>query len=317
MSKNLLFNQEQLGLPNIGSIERSEQAFADAFLSAAKILCKHLTQITSAIEVIEDFTREPFNLAILGLFSKMRCNYYSYVLLEIHHDQLGSQFLIEHLCEAAITLTYLLEEVDKSLFSEYISASKCQAHYLLNDLKEQLQNFPTHSELLILREKLNTFITKQPEHTTEFSLTANPEVCLWKPQDAETTAKRGAVVGLNFLTNPARQIALRVVPASWLDLQLNYVSSFAKTSFIKGQSEINFRYLRDAAHICLHATQTFLEEVDKHQNIKLHNIEHQQQILNVLYEWFYNAHQCYQLPCCATTHDEKDNHIKQLKGRNE
>lgn len=141
MSKNLLFNQGQLGLPNIGSIERSEQAFADAFLSAAKILCKHLTQITSAIEVIEDFTSEPFNLAILGLFSKMRCNYYSYVLLEIHHDQLGSQFLIEHLCEAAITLTYLVEEADRSIFSEYISASECQAHSLLNDVKEQLQNF--------------------------------------------------------------------------------------------------------------------------------------------------------------------------------
>ncbi|WP_250122676.1 hypothetical protein [Chroococcidiopsis sp. CCMEE 29] len=317
MSKNLLFNQGQLGLPNIGSIERSEQAFADAFLSAAKILCKHLTQITSAIEVIEDFTSEPFNLAILGLFSKMRCNYYSYVLLEIHHDQLGSQFLIEHLCEAAITLTYLVEEADRSIFSEYISASECQAHSLLNDVKEQLQKFPTHSELLILREKLNTFITKQQNHTTEFSLGPNPEVCLWEPQGAETTAKRGAIVGLNFLTNPARQIALRAVPASWLDLQLNYVSSFAKISFIKGQSEINFRYLRDAAHICLHATQSFLEEVDQHQNIKLHNIEHQQQILNMLYEWFYNAHQCYQLPCCATAHEQRDNRIKQYKGRHE
>ncbi len=87
MSTNLPLSQAQLYLPNIQSIQTSEQAFGDAFLIAAQILVRHLEQIKAAIEVIKDFTTDPFNLASLGLFSKMYRNYYSYVLLEIHHDR--------------------------------------------------------------------------------------------------------------------------------------------------------------------------------------------------------------------------------------
>jgi hypothetical protein len=297
MNTYTLLNSYQLCLPNIDLCD-SEQAFADAFLKSAQILHRHLEQIESAIKVIKDLTKEPFNMATLGLFSKMSSHYYSYVFLEIHHDWIGSKFLIENLCEAAITLIYLLEEVDRSLFSEYISASVRQACCLLTDVEDQLQKFPNHSDLLVLRDKLETFINKEQERAGERPLTADSGY-LWGPQEADTTAKRGAAIGLNFLTNPARQLALRVMPASWLDLQLSYLNPFDNSSRTRAQTGINFTYLRDTAHLCLHATQTFLEEVIKHQDVDTADVERQQQSLNVLYEWFHNAHHLYQLRCSA------------------
>lgn len=305
MKTKLPLSQLQLCLPNIYLIESSEQAFGDAFLRAAQILSGHLEQIESAIGVIKDFKKEPFNLAILGLFSKMCSHYYSYVLLEIHYDRIGSEFLIEHLCEAAITLTYLLEEVDHSLFSDYIFASVHQARYLLIDVEEQLQKFPNHPDILILKDKLETFIAKEHKQAAARPLTAYSEAYLWGPQEANTTAKRGAVVGLDFLTNPARQIALRIMPASWLELKLSYLNSFAKRAGTKAKPGINFTCLRDASHLCLHATQSFLEEVVNHQKLDLPDIESQQQILNLLYEWFHNAHNVYQQHC-STTIQERD-----------
>ena len=310
MSTKQPFSTKQLDLPNIELIESSEQAFADAFLRATQILYEHFEQLKSSIGVNKDFTREPFNLAILGLFSKMCRHYYSYVLLEIHQDLRGSQFLLEHLCEAAITLTYLLEEVEKSLFDEYISASVHQAQYLLIDVEEQLQKFPNHPDLLVLRDKLEAFIAEQQEHTTDRLLTTGSEAYLWEPtgvleaylwgsQEADTTAQRGSVMGLNFLINPARQIALKIKSASWLDLQLNHLSFFTKGSRSKTQSGINFTYLRDASHLCLHATQALLEEIVIHQNVRVPDIEGEQQLLTLLYEWFHNAHKVYQLRCCA------------------
>jgi len=299
MNTNQQLRQNQVSLPNIDLIESSEQAFNDAFLRAAQILYQQLEQIQSAIGVTQDFTKEPFNLAILGLFSKMCSNYYSYVLLEIQHDWIGSQFLSENLCEAAITLTYLLEEVDRALFYEYISASVHQSRYLLSNIEEKLHKFPNHPDLLILKEQLETFITKYQGHAAECPLTATDEAYLWGPQEADTTAKRGAMIGLNFLTNPARQITLRVMPASWLELQLSYFNSFAK-SRTKAKPGTNFTALRDAAHLCLHATRTFLEEVVNYQDVSRREIKLWQQRLNELYEWFYNAHHVYQLHCSAT-----------------
>ena len=294
MKKKLPFNSDQLCLPNIDLIN-SEQAFSDAFLKAAQILYQYFEQIKSAIENIKDFMREPFNFAIVGLFSKMCQNYYSYVLIEIHHDQIGSQFLLENLSEAAITLTYFLEELDNSLFSEYISASVHQARCLLIDVEEELQKFPNHPDLLILRDQLELFITKQQEHVVD-PLIVDSEVYLWGPREADTTAKRGAVIGLNFLTNPARQIALKVMPASWLELQLSYSKTFAKSSRSNAKPGINFTDLRDASHVCLHATQSLLQEVMDNLDVNsFPDIARQQQVLNVLYEWFYKAHHVYQL----------------------
>lgn len=289
MNTKIQVSENKLYLPNIHLID-SEQSFADAFFRVGQILHQQLEQIKSAITNTKDLAKDPFNLATLSLFSKMGSHYNSYVLLEIHHDRIGSQFLIEHLCEAAITLTYLLEEVDKSHFSEYMSASVNQASYLLIDVEEQLHNSPNDPDLLSLSDKLKAFITKQQDSAAENLLNLDSEAHLWGPQSADTTAKRAADMGFNFMTNPARQIALRVMPASWLELQLSYLNSFADSFRIQEQTGINFTSMRNAAHLCLHTTQTFIEEVVNRQCIESLNVERQQQTFNALYEWFYNAH---------------------------
>ncbi len=306
MKKILLLRQEELKLPDINSIDKSELAFSEAFLRVAQILCRHLQKIKSSIEIIPGFKQEPVNLAILCLFSKMSRNYYSYVLLEIHQDQIGSQFLIEHLCEAAITITYLLEAGDKSLFSDYICASVHQARFLLLNVEEQLQHVPNHPELVSLRDKLQSFINNQQQQVANQPLKENAATHrLWGPEEANTTAKRASLMGLDFLTNRARQTALRITPASWLELQLNYWNSFTNNP-VQGNPGTNFKHLRDTAYLCLHVAQTFLEEVVNTQTLKLAEMERQQRSLNMLYEWFHNAYNAYCQQCCCATIPVKD-----------
>lgn len=304
MSKNQPLIHNELTLPDIGLIDSSEQGLSNAFLKAAQILYQHLERIKSLVVATRGFTQDPFNLAMLGLFSKMCKHYYSYVLLEIHQDQIGSQLLIEHLSEAAVTLVYLVEEGDETVFSEYIAASVHQARYLLNEVKQLQEQVANHSDLLLWKDKLD-FIIKQ-QQVVERSLTTDSEACLWGPQTADTTAKRSNTVGLNSLSNPARQLALKVIPASWLDIQLNYLHSFAKNSRAEAKPGINFTCLRDASYLCLHATQTLLEEVNSHQNADFSELKNQQQLLNMLYEWFYNAHRVYQLYYPITIQQEHD-----------
>ena len=302
MSRNQPFRQDEIDLPDVNLIDSSEQGFSKAFLKAAQVLYQDLERIQSAVAAFKDFTQNPSHLARLGLFSKMCKHYYSHALLEIHQDTIGSQLLVEYLSEAAVTLVYLIEEADSHLFSDYVVASAHQARYLLTEVEEQLQQVGRHPELLLLKDKLETCIKQQ--QSIEQLLTTGAETYSWGPQTANTTSKRGAVVGLNFLYNPARQIVLKALPASFLDIQLSYVNLFNKNSLIKNEESINFTCLRDAAYLCLHATQVFLEEVDNYQGVNFLEIKHQQYFLNVLYEWFYNAHRAYQLYC----HTSQDNH---------
>jgi len=291
----LTFNQAQLCLPNINHIESSPQAFSNAFLEAAQTLHQQMEQIEIIIGEVEDFTKKPFNLTILSLFSKICRHYYSYVFLEIHHDFIGSQLLMEQLCEAAITLIYLLEEGDESLFSQYTSASVQQARSLLDKVTEQLQQFPCHSELLELKPQLEIFISRYNKHTAKYRQSPNSAVYLWGPQTADDTSKRAAVIGLDFMINPARKVALSVTSASWLELQLS-------SSHGLNPPKINFTSLRDAAYLCLHATRTLLEEVSDDQKAHSVGIESQQQLFNLLYEWFYNAHAAYERQCGASSY---------------
>lgn len=297
MKQNLPLSSKQLNLPNIHFIEKSELAFIDAFFCAARVLHQQMETVQSSIGIVKDFSQEPFNLAILGLFSKMSRCYYSYVLLEVHHDRNGSQLLLEHLCESAITLIYLLEKGDRPLFWSYISASISQAYLVLNELEAQLQQFPNHPELLILRKQLKTFITTNQQLTSELPLTDTSTASLWGLEEANTTIKRGIILGLNFLANPARQVALKVTPGSWLDLQLNYLNSFTEISPTKERSHPNLMYLRDTSHLCMLASQALLEEVDGDGKIQLLETKRQQQLLNTLYEWFHNAYNAYRNSC--------------------
>ncbi len=77
MKQNLPLSPEQLDLPNISFIEKSELPFGDAFFKAARVLYKWMQKIKWSIEIIKDFTQEPSNLVTLGLFSKMCRCYYS------------------------------------------------------------------------------------------------------------------------------------------------------------------------------------------------------------------------------------------------
>lgn len=85
--------------------------------------------------------------------------------------------------------------------------------------------------------------------------------------------------------------------ASWLEPQLHDWHSLTYSSRTLAPSGISFTSLRDASYLCLHATQTFLEEVINSQDVQTAEIELHQQLLNVLYEWFYNVHNVCQQRC--------------------
>ncbi|MBE9191009.1 hypothetical protein IQ230_11725 [Gloeocapsopsis crepidinum LEGE 06123] len=294
MNTKLPSNQVQFYLPNLDSLESSEQAFADAFLRTAQTLHQYLAQLQSAVRAIQGFTDEPFSSAILGLYSKVCSHYYSYVLLEIYQqDQIGINFLVEQLCEATITLMYLLEEADQALFYEYISASIEQACSLLVDVKEELKESPKHIELLRLKEKLEIFVSTHQEYPTRYSSGAKPKK--WGFSTADTTNKRAELLGFSFICNPARQFSSKVTPASWLDLYLNYAQPSLTNASNQDNLCINFTRLRDTSHLCLHTTQSFLEEIVHRNNFSSSSLASQQNRLTSLYEWFHNAHRLYQL----------------------
>lgn len=290
---SLPLTRNEVSLPDISSIETSRQAFGDSFLKAGYILSQYLEQIELAVTDDEDFTSDPFNLIALGLFSKLRYHYYSSVLLEVHKDPLGSQFLIEQLTETAITLTYLLEEVDEDVFSTYVAASVHQAHHLLADVEGKLQVYSGHPGLLELRDKLESCIAQLRKYSASPTTTSS-KVYSWGVPEADTTAKRGAIAGLGFLTDPSRSVVLSTVPASSLDLQVNYLSSAAGSFQRKAKPSTNFTSLRDTAHLCLHTTRAFLEEVINNcQDEKICYIEGLIKGLEVLFQWFYQAHNTY------------------------
>jgi len=280
-----------MDLPEIFSIAKSGQAFSESFSRAGYILSQYLKYIESVVTANENFTSDPFNLAILGLFSKLRCHYYSFVLLETSQDQVGSQFLIEQIYETAVTLTYLLEEADEGLFSDYIAASIYQCHHLVAEITDRLQIFPNHPGLLELKDRLESYIDcnqyrNLPVFPSEPPANAR---AYWGPPQANTTAKRGDILGFNFLANPVRAINLKIVPASWLDLQINSSTSASSSPDSKAKPTVNFRTLRDTAHLCLHVTRAFIEEVVS-QGIQNFDKEQLDQDLNALFVWFYDAH---------------------------
>lgn len=294
MNTKLPSNQIQFYLPNLDSLGNSEQDFADAFLRTAQTLHQYLAQTQSAVRAIQGFKEEPFNSAILRLHSKMCSHYYSYVLLEIYQqDLIGTNFLVEQLCEAAITLMYLLEEADQALFYEFISASIEQAGYLLGGVNEELNQSSKQGELLQLKEKLELFISTHHEYPTQHSASAKPK--RWGSPTADTTSKRANILGFNFVCNLARHFGLKVTPASWLDLYLNYSEPSNISANNPEILTINFTRLRDTSHLCLHATQAFLEEVMHHYKFSSSSLASQQERLTSLYEWFHNAHRLYQL----------------------
>jgi len=291
MQQNLPHKLEKkITLPLIHLLDKTELAFSHAFLHAARTLHSYLQEIQSSIALVVNSDSEPYTIAVVGLFSKLVCSYNSYVLLEIHYDYTGSQFLIEELWDTAVTLTYLLEVADRETFTDYIAASIYQARILLQEVETQLLHLPKNLELLVLRDRLKAFITEQKQPATDRSL-ANLAADTWGVETANTTAKRAALLGLSFLSNPAQQIAQKITPASLLDVRLNYVNSATHSLQASNSQKIDFQQLRDASHLCLHATKALLEEFV--QILDASQVEIQQQALNRFFEWFYQAYQAY------------------------
>ncbi|OWY64497.1 hypothetical protein B7486_47010 [cyanobacterium TDX16] len=276
-------------LPLIHTLDKTELTFSHAFFQTAQTLYSYLQDIQLLSTSVFNLSTEPYNIAIVSLFSKMIQSYYSYVLLEIHRERVGSQVLIEHLSSAAITLVYLLENSESQIFDEYVSGSIGQAYILLQKIETQLQPVSNNLELALLCEWLKTFVSKSELLVTNCQL-PNLTADLCKLETFDMTNQRAASMGLDFLSNPARQMVHKITPSSWLDVRLNYFNAIrSRQSELK---KIDFQQLRDASHLCLHATKVFLEEVNCLANNKA-EIQRKQQSLSRFFEWFYQAHQVY------------------------
>jgi hypothetical protein len=295
MKRKLLLNHAPLSLPNLNVLEISPPALSDAFRRAGKILHHQLEQLHTATAAFADFRPAPWNWVLLSLLAQVNSNYHAYIYLELHHDRTGSQLLLERLQEAAITLIYLLEEADTTLLFEYLAASVPPARELLQQVTAQLQQLPQQPELLRLKAQLETFIEQYEALTVAERQTAPAPSSNWGPPGAQTTSQRAVRLGLHFLINPTRQLALTVRPASGLELQLQSVLNASDRDQWLTASEMNFTELRDAAHLCLHVAQTWLTEVGSYLEISVTAIERQQRWLTQLYEWFYQAHAISQL----------------------
>lgn len=291
MEQNFSNNsKEKIVLPFIHQLEKTELAFGHAFFQTARTLYTYLQEIQFFSASISNTNSEPYTIAIVSLFSKMIQSYYSYVLLEMHRERASSQVLIEHLYSAAIQLVYLLENSEKRIFDKYVFDSICQAHTLLQKIETHLQSVSNNLELALLCEWLKTFVSQSQLLVNNCQLANFLALDLCDIETINITAKRAEAMGLNFLSNPARQIAQRITPASWLDVRLNYFNAI-RSQEIEPQ-KIDFQQLRDASHLCLHATEVFLEEIQIIAD-KRAEILQKQQDLSKFFEWFYQAYQVY------------------------
>lgn len=292
MQQNLphMLNDQQLALPLIDRLDKTELAFSRAFLHAARTLHGYLQEIESSIAADVNSQSEADTIAVVGLFSKLVRSYNSYVLLQLHQDYAGSQVFIPQLWNAAVTLTYLLEVADRENIADYIAVSICQARNLLQEVETELLQFPENVYLLALRDVLQAFITEQKQPAADRSM-ANLAVDTWGVETANMTAKRATILGLNFLSNPAQQIAQKITPASLLDVRLNYDNSATNGWQASQAQKIDFQQLRDASHLCLHATRALLEEFVQNSNPSQASIQLQE--LHKFFEWFYQAYKAY------------------------
>jgi hypothetical protein len=274
-NSHFCFKHSDRCLPDIQRIEHSEQAFNEAFLSAGHILLHYLKLIESAVMHSSGFLGEVGDVITIGLFRKLQQHYHSAILLETHHDQVGSQFLLEQLREGAITLAYLLEEADEELFMEYAEVSMQQVFSLLQQTQEQIRQFPEQESLLNLKEKLEQVVSRQKGYPIGLKKSN-----LWGPEQANTTMKREAILKLQLLSDPARLLVAQVIPASWLDVHLHYAGPFLAK--VKSETPTNFTNLSNAAYLCLHVAQILLVQV-VHDSMEDHT--YLQEDLNILFLW--------------------------------
>jgi hypothetical protein len=278
-NNHFCFKHSDFCLPDIQQLA-SEQSFNEAFLEAGQILAHYLKLIESAIVNSSGFPDEIGDLVSIGLFRKLQHHYCSAILLETHHDQVGSQFLFDQLRESAITLAYLLEEADEKLFVEYTDASAQQVLSLLQQTEEQIQQFPEQDSLLKLKEKLEQVVSQQKDYPP-----APKKFNLWGAEQANSTMKREAILKLKLLQDPARHLLAQVIPASWLDVHLHYADLYLAQ--VRLEPRTNFDNLSNAAYLCLHVGQILLVQVMNHST---EEHTYLQEDLNTLFLWHCAIH---------------------------
>ena len=279
-NSHFCLKHSELYLPDVQRIEHSEQAFNGAFLSAGHVLLHYLKLIESAVMLSPDFLREVGDAITIGLFRKLQQHYHSALLLEAHHDQVGSEFLFEQLREGAITLAYLLEEEDEELFMEHAAVSMQQACSLLQQTEEQIRQFPEQESLLSLKVKLEQVVSHQKGYPI-----AVKESNLWGPEQANTTMKREAILKLKLLQDPARVLIAQVIPASWLEVHLHYADLYLTK--VRPEAHANFTNLSNAAYLCLHVAQILLVQI---VHSSMEDNTYLQEDLNTLFLWHNAAH---------------------------
>jgi hypothetical protein len=242
-------------------------------LEAAHILHQFFGQLKLLLIGERDCMNELLYKIAVGLFVKLQRHYYSYVLLETEHDFLGGQFLLEQIYKSATTLFYVLEEADEAGLESYANQASCQADQLLKKIEQQLQSFPEHNGLSALQEKLKTIRAQQ--NTSISGALREPSLM---------------VKGLDFLEDPTRSIVLGLMPATWLDIQLN---DDLENTQATPQASTNFTLLRDVGHLCLHASQSLLEEAVRCNVLLAPKVQSLNDQFTETFVWLHEAHNAY------------------------
>jgi len=251
-------------LPEPKSLGPSIEQFEQAILLGAGALADQLRLLHERLKSHECFMQTlTYDLA-LGLLNNFQIHYYSYTLLSVHRDSLGSDFALEQMRRSALLMVYLLEAENDSVGRQYVETSLARAQVLLKTITEALKNGPEHPGLIRLKLQVERLIAENPISSGSCPL--------------EVPVKVG---GLDFLNDPVRPLLLDLEPASWLALNL------------QPQDGINFTELRDAAHLCLHASRILLEQAEDFEAITTQEADLINQNFNTLYLWFHQVHQAY------------------------
>ena len=75
-----------------------------------------------------------------------------------------------------------------------------------------------------------------------------------------------------------------------LDLKLNYLNTAIDNGQAIAKPTPDFKRLRDTSHLCLHATQAFLEETVGEEETKDLDLKSLSSNLSRVFEWFHHAY---------------------------
>lgn len=204
---------------------------------------------------------------VFSLFSKLRSHYFSFIVVTVYRDEIGSLFLINQIYKTLNILIYLLEDKDKDRFYQYMKTSVVQMERLLNSTTFFLDNSSGHPGLLKLKNKLEFYLNRASLNRVEFSISSAEEIGV----DSLNVINNHRVTqrSLRFCLASSCNLLLMIHPASYLNLQLNYMNDDLEQK-LKRESRINLWRIRDISHLYIYGTEIFLDlAMEKCQSISL------------------------------------------------